>query len=183
MTTLYVAGAILLPSVVLSQWTFGIEANFFHGLMTKPVKVKQMLQNCFYYYMVVSAVALLLTLPFLFLEAGIGIQVLISGFCLAVFINLFNLPTALFSSRLEIFQTSMFSMQGANLKINLYAIAFLFPLAGVCAVYYFFGETAWFITCVTLAVFSIAIHKWFIAKIAAIFEKNKYKRMEKFMES
>ena len=46
-----------------------------------------------------------------------------------------------------------------------------------------FGETAWFVTCVTLAVFSIAIHKWFIAKIAAIFEKNKYKRMEKFMES
>jgi DNA-binding response OmpR family regulator len=74
MTTLYVAGAILLPSVVLSQWTFGIEANFFHGLMTKPVKVKQMLQNCFYYYMVVSAVALLLTLPFLFLEAGIGLK-------------------------------------------------------------------------------------------------------------
>ena len=67
---------------------------------------------------------LLLTLPFLFLQAGIGIQVLISGFCLAVFINLFNLPTSLFSSRLEIFQTSMFSMQGANLKINLYAIAF-----------------------------------------------------------
>ena len=151
--------------------------------MTKPVKVKQMLQNCFYYYMVVSAVALLLTLPFLFLQAGIGIQVLISGFCLAVFINLFNLPTALFSSRLEIFQTSMFSMQGANLKINLYAIAFLFPLAGVCAIYHFFGETAWFITCVALAVISIAIHKCFIAKIAAIFEKNKYKRMEKFMES
>ena len=47
----------------------------------------------------------------------------------------------------------------------------------------FFGETAWFVTCITLAVFSIAIHKWFIAKIAAIFEKNKYKRMEKFMES
>ena len=88
------AGAILLPSVVLSQWTFGIEANFFHGLMTKPVKVKQMLQNCYYYYMVVSAVALLLTLPFLFLQVGIGIQVLISGFCLAVFINLFNLPDA-----------------------------------------------------------------------------------------
>ena len=181
MTTLYVAGAILLPSVVLSQWTFGIEANFFHGLMTKPVKVKQMLQNCFYYYMVVSAIALLLTLPFLFLEAGIGIQVLISGFCLAVFINLFNLPTALFSSRLEIFQTSMFSMQGANMKINLYAIAFLLPLGGMIAIYSYFGEMIWCIICVILAILSIAIHKWFIAKIAAIFEKNKYKRMEKFM--
>lgn len=183
MTTLYVAGAILLPSVVLSQWTFGIEANFFHGLITKPVKVKQMLQNCFYYYVVVSAIALLLTIPFLFLEAGIGIQVLISGFCLAVFINLFNLPTALFSSRLEIFQTSMFSMQGANLKINLYAIAFLLPLGGMIAIYSYFGEMIWCIICVILAILSIAIHKWFIAKIAAIFEKNKYQRMEKFMES
>ena len=183
MTTFYVVGAILLPSVVLSQWTFGIEANFFHGLMTKPVKVMQMLQNCFYYYMVVSAVALLLTLPFLFLQAGIGIQVLISGFCLAVFINLFNLPTALFSSRLEIFQTSMFSMQGANMKINLYAIAFLLPLGGMIAIYSYFGEMIWCIICVILAILSIAIHKWFIAKIAAIFEKNKYKRMEKFMES
>ena len=140
-----------------------------------------MLQNCFYYYMVVSAIALLLTLPFLFLEAGIGIQVLISGFCLAVFINLFNLPTALFSSRLEIFQTSMFSMQGANMKINLYAIAFLLPLGGMIAIYSYFGEMIWCIICVILAILSIAIHKWFIAKIAAIFEKNKYKRMEKFM--
>ena len=148
MTTLYVVGAILLPSVVLSQWTFGIEANFFHGLMTKPVKVKQML---------------------------------ISGFCLAVFINLFNLPTALFSSRLEIFQTSMFSMQGANMKINLYAIAFLLPLGGMIAIYSYFGEMIWCIICLILAILSIAIHKWFIAKIAAIFEKNKYKRMEKFM--
>lgn len=181
MTTLYVVGAILLPSVVLSQWTFGIEANFFHGLMTKPIKVDQMLRNCFYYYMVVSAIALLLTLPFLFLQVGIGIWVLIGGFCLAVFINLFNLPTALFSSRLEIFQTSMFSMQGANMKINLYAIAFLLPLSGMIAIYSYFGEMIWCIICVILAILSIAIHKWFITKIAAIFEKNKYKRMEKFM--
>lgn len=181
MTTLYVVGAILLPSVVLSQWTFGIEANFFHGLMTKPIKVDQMLRNCFYYYMVVSAIALLLTLPFLFLQVGIGIWVLIGGFCLAVFINLFNLPTALFSSRLEIFQTSMFSMQGANMKINLYAIAFLLPLSGMIAIYSYFGEMIWCIICVILAILSIAIHKCFITKIAAIFEKNKYKRMEKFM--
>lgn len=181
MTTLYVVGAILLPSVVLSQWTFGIEANFFHGLMTKPIKVEQMLRNCFYYYMMVSALAMLLTLPFLFLQVGIGIWVLIGGFCLAVFINLFNLPTALFSSRLEIFQTSMFSMQGANMKINLYAIAFLLPLGGMIAIYSYFGEMIWCIICVILAILSIAIHKWFITKIAAIFEKNKYKRMEKFM--
>ena len=40
---MYVVGDVLLPSVVLSQWTFGIEANFFQGLLTKPVKVAQLL--------------------------------------------------------------------------------------------------------------------------------------------
>ena len=182
MVTLYVVGAILLPSVVLSQWTFGVEANFFQGLMTKPVKVEEMLRNSFYYYLMVSFVALLLVVPFLFMEVGVNIFVLGGGFCLAVFINLFNLPTCLFSSRLEIFSSSMFSMQGANLKINLYAVAFLLPLGIVIGIYYLWGEMAWACTCIALALLSLCIHKWFISKVAALFYANRYRRMEKFME-
>ena len=179
---LYVAGCILLPSICLSQWTFGIEANFFQGLMTKPVKIEQMLQNCFYYYVIVSAIALVFTVPFLFLNVGVSCWTLLGSFCLAVFINLFNLPTCLFSTRLEIFSTSMFSMQGANMKINLYAIAFLLPLGILVLIYKYVGETAWCITSVALAVIAVFIHKWAIAKLAAIFHKRRYKRMEKFME-
>lgn len=179
----YVVGAILLPSVVLSQWTFGIEANFFQGLMTKPVQIKQMLQNCFYFNVMVSGAAMLLTLPFLFMNVGIGFQVLVAGFCLAVFINLFNLPTCLFSSRLEIFSASMFSMQGANMKINLFGIAFLVPLGAVAGIYYLFGETIWCVSCIALALMASLVHKWFIGKVAALFYKNRYKRMEKFMET
>ena len=182
MVTLYVVGAILLPSVVLSQWTFGVEANFFQGLMTKPVKVEEMLSNSFYYYLMVSFVALLLVVPFLFMEVGVNIFLLGGGFCLAVFINLFNLPTCLFSSRLEIFSSSMFSMQGANLKINLYAVAFLLPLGIVIGIYYLWGEMAWACTCIALALLSLCIHKWFISKVAALFYANRYRRMEKFME-
>ena len=182
MTTIYVVGSILLPSLVLSQWTFGIEANFFQGLMTKPIKIEEMLRNSFYYYIAVSSVALLLVVPFLWLNVGVDIMVLLGGFSLAVFINLFNLPTCLFSSRLEIFSSSMFSMQGANLKINLYAAAFLVPLGIVAAIYYFFGVLVWSCFCIALALASWCIHKWFIAKIAAIFYNNRYKRMEKFME-
>ena len=182
MVTLYVVGAILLPSVALSQWTFGVEANFFQGLMTKPVKVEEMLRNSFYYYLMVSFVALLLVVPFLFMEVGVNIFVLGGGFCLAVFINLFNLPTCLFSSRLEIFSSSMFSMQGANLKINLYAVAFLLPLGIVIGIYYLWGEMAWACTCIALALLSLCIHKWFISKVAALFYANRYRRMEKFME-
>ncbi len=179
---IYVIGSVLLPSVCLSQWTFGVEANFFQGLMTKPIKVEQLLRNCFYFYSIVSAVALLLVVPFLFIGDGIGISVLIGAYCLAVFINLFNLPTCLFSSRLEIFNSSMFNMQGANLKINLYAVAFLVPLGILAAIYYFWGEMAWSLTCVGLALVSVASHRWVIGKVAAMFYRRRYERMAKFME-
>lgn len=179
---MYVVGSILLPSLCLSQWTFGIEANFFQGLMTKPVKIEQMLQNCFYFYAIISAMAMILTVPFLFMNVGVSVFTLLGAYCMTVFLCLFNLPTCLFSTRLEIFSSSMFSMQGANLKINLYAIAFLVPLGALAALYVYVGEMAWCISSVALAMIAVAIHKWAIAKLAAIFYKRRYKRMEKFME-
>ena len=179
---MYVVGSILMPSVCLSQWTFGIEANFFQGLMTKPVKIERMLQNCFYFYAIVSAIAMVLTVPFLFFDKGVSVFTLLGAYCMTVFLCLFNLPTCLFSTRLEIFSSSMFSMQGANLKINLYAIAFLLPLGALAAVYVYLGEMVWCVSCIALGVFAVALHKWAIAKLAAIFYKRRYQRMEKFME-
>ena len=176
----YVVGVILIPSVTLSQWTFGVEANFFQGLMTKPVRIEQLLCNCFYFYVVVSAIAFVLVLPILFFDDEFSVFVMIGALGLAVFINLFNLPTCLFSSRLEIFKNTFWGMQKSGMKVNLYAAAFLVPLGWVVAVYYFFGETVWWVTCVALAFVSMLAHKWVIGKIAAIFYARKYERMEKF---
>ena len=181
-TILYVVGIVLMPSLCLSQWTFGVEANFFQGLMTKPVKIEQMLRNCFYFYMIVSAIALLFTIPLIWMNVGVTVFSLIGAYGMTVFLSLFNLPTCLFSTRLEIFGSSMFNMQGANLKINLYAVAFLVPLAALAAEYIYIGEMAWCITSVVLALVSLAIHKKAIAKLAAVFYKRRYKRMETFME-
>lgn len=179
---LYVVGAIMLPSLVLSQWTFGIEANFFHGLMSKPVTVRQLLQNCYYFYLLVSAAATVLSLPFLFLTDTITLPILLGGYAMSVFVNLCNMPTALFSSRLDIFAGSMFNYQGANMKINLYAIAFVIPIGLLVAVYHFFGAMAWTVSSILLALLSIAIHKRVLDKVALIFNARKYQRMEKFME-
>lgn len=180
---LYVVGAVLLPSLTLSQWTFGVEANYFQGLLTKPVRIEQLLRNCFYFYVMVSAVAIVPVIPFLFITDIVSVFVLVGAFCMAVFLNLFNLPTCLFSSRLEIFKSSMFNMQGANMKINFYSIVFLLPMSLSTAVYYYIGETAWCLMSIVLAVLSIVAHRWVIGKVAAIFYKNRHKRMEKFMES
>lgn len=178
----YVVGVILLPSMLFSQWTFGIEANFFHGLMTKPVTVRQLLQNCYYFYLMVSAAATLLTVPFLFISDEITLFTLAGGYSTAVFMNLCNMPTSLFSSRLDLFASSLFNYQGANMKINVYSIAFMIPIALLAGIYWLWGATAWALVSIALAVISIAVHRPVLGKIADLFNARKYQRMEKFME-
>lgn len=180
---LYVVGDVLLPSVVLSQWTFGIEANYFQGLMTKPVKVELLLRNCYYFYLSISGVMSVLAICFIFINDEITVFSLLGAFAMAVVINLTNLPTCLFSSRLEIFSGAMFNVQGANTKINLYGFVFAIPTAVLAGIYYLWGEMAWCATSIVLAGAAFAVHRPVIAKLAAIFESKKYKRIEKFMES
>lgn len=179
---MYVVGDVLLPSVVLSQWTFGIEANFFQGLMTKPVRVAQLLRNCYYFYLSISGVMAILALSFLFITDGISVFSIVGAFAMAVTINLTNLPTCLFSTRLEIFNTSLFSMQGANTKINLYGILFLIPLGIMAGVYYLWGELVWCVVSVGLGIMAFACHRKVIAKLASVYERRKYQRMEKYMD-
>lgn len=179
---IYVVGAVQLPSLVLSQWTLGIEANFFQGLMTKPIKVSQILVACFRFYVAVSLVAAILAVPFVFITDEITVLTLLSAFGMATFVTLWNMPTCLFSSRLEIFNTSMFSLQGANMKINLYGIVCLVPIAMLVVVYWLCGAMAWSVLSILLGFFSLAVHRPVIGKLAAIFEARRYQRMEKFSE-
>ncbi len=178
----YVVGVVLMPSVVLSQWTFGIEANYFQGLMTKPVAVEQLLRNSYYFYLSISAVMTVLASVFLLLSHDVSVLTVIGALAMAVTVNLVNLPTCLFSTRLEIFSQSMFSMQGANAKINLYGLVFLLPMAALVAVYWQWGERVWCLVCVLLAAVCLVFHRKVIALVASTYHRHRYTRMEKYME-
>ncbi len=179
---IYMVGAVLMPSVVLSQWTLGIEANYFQGLMTKPVSVKRLLATCYKFYLLVSMAAVVLAIPLVFICDDITVFTLLGAFGMAAFVNLCNMPTCLFSSRLEIFSSAWFNMQGANAKINFFSIVLLIPIGLLAGVYYLWGEMAWCISSVALGMLSMALSQLLIGKLAAVFEAHKYQRMEKFME-
>ncbi len=179
---LYVAGVVLMPSVVLSQWTFGIEANYFQGLMTKPVTVERLLCNCYYFYLSISTVMAVLALVFPLCSSDVTLFSVVGALAMAVVINLVNLPTCLFSTRLEIFSQSMFSMQGANARINLYGLVFLLPVAALAGVYWMWGERVWCLVCVLLAGVGLAFHRKVIALVGGVYHRHRYARMEKYME-
>ena len=178
---LYVAAVVLMPSVVLSQWTFGIEANYFQGLMTKPVTVERILRNCYFFYLSISTVMAVLALVFPLCSSDVTLFSVVGALAMAVVVNLVNLPTCLFSTRLEIFSQSMFSMQGANARINLYGLVFLLPVAALAGVYWMWGERVWCLVCVLLAGAGLAFHRKVIALVAGIYHRHRYARMEKYM--
>lgn len=173
---------ILLPSLALSQWTFGVEANFFQGLMTKPISVRQLLANCYYFYIILSIVAAIFLIPMSFIWPDFTALLLFGGLGMAIFINLFNLPTCLFSSRLELFGQSFFNMQGANMNINFYSLFLLIPLGISAAVWLVFSAEAWAVMSIVLGVASLVAHKPVIAWVAAKFNSRRYERMESFMK-
>ena len=55
-----------------------------------------------------------------------------------------------------------------------------FILAGV---YYLWGAEVWCIVSVTMAVVCLLIHRKVIARVAAIYDRRRYERMEKYMEN
>lgn len=180
---LYVVGDVLLPSVVLSQMTFGIEANFFQGLMSKPIQVRQLLRNCYYFYLIISGVMAILAIPFMFLSSEITVLSLLGAYAMSVIVNLTNLPTCLYSSRLEIFSGAVFGGKSGKIKINLYGILFLIPTGILAGIYYLWGEQVWEMVAIVSGVVAWAVHRKVITKLASVFEDRKYQRMEKYLES
>lgn len=69
------------------------------------------------------------------------------------------------------------------MKINLYGIVFLVPTGLMAGVYYLWGAEVWCIVSVTMAVVCLLIHRKVIARVAAIYDRRRYERMEKYMEN
>lgn len=170
------------PSLLQAQWTFGIEANFFHGLWTKPVSVHQLLTNKFFFFAILNVAAALLLLPAVCLGwMGAGKLMSTLLFTIGV-INLISMPTCLFSQRLDLFSSAFFNYQGASMKINLYAIVCVVPMILFIVGYGLLPETTCDIIFSALGIVGIAVHPWAIRTFANAFIARRHERFEAYMQ-
>ena len=174
--------AIMFSSMMLGQWVFGIEGNFFHGLMTKPISVFDMLRRKFCFFLFLNMTATLLLVPGIFLGYWKFSTLLsVSIFCAGI--NLLYMPTCLFSKRIDLFSSAFFNYQGANMGVNVYAFVLLIPLAiYVCLC--IFAENPLLTDGVAagLGLIMLGLSRPIIRRVANRFMAIKYKRMEDFME-
>lgn len=174
--------AMAFPSVLLGQWVFGVEGNFFHGIMTKPMSIYEMLCTKYYFLMLINLVMIIPYIPGLFFGYW-GIDLLIATFFFCAVVNILMMPTCLFSKRIDLFSSAFFNYQGANMAINLYGFVILIPMGIYGALMLCLDNT--YIAEVILAslgIIALLLHRIVLKSLASRFMSIRYKRMETFSQ-
>lgn len=179
---IYVFMTIMFSSLILGQWVFSIEGNFFHGLMTKPISVFDMLWRKFWFFILLNLTATLLLVPGIFLGYWSPLMVL-SAFIFCAGVNLLYMPTSLFSKRIDLFSSAFFNYQGASMGVNVYAFVIIIPIIIYSCLIVFIDNTLVVDAILSaIGLIMLAFSRPFIQWVAHRFMAKKYKRMEDFMK-
>ena len=180
--SMFVMFAMAFPSILLGQWVFGVEGNFFHGIMTKPMSIFEMLCTKYYFLMLINLVMIIPYIPGLFLGYW-GIDLLVATFFFCAVVNIIMMPTCLFSKRIDLFSSAFFNYQGANMAINLYGFVILVPMGIYGALMLCLNNTYIAEAIVaSLGIMALLLHRVVLKSLARRFMSIRYKRMETFCE-
>lgn len=174
--------AIFAPSLMLGQWVFGIEANYFDGLWTKPVSIREILSNKFRFFALLNIVPTLLMIPFIWTNGLSAWLLLATWLFTAGFANLSLMPTALISSRIELFQSAFFNYQGASLSVNLYGLMVTLPIALYCLLTWLLSPETCAIVLAVTGIAGFALYPTFIGWLSQAYERRRYTCFERYRQ-
>ena len=172
--------AVFAPSLTLGQWVFGIEGNYFDGLWTKPVNIRTILINKYRFFALLNLFPIPLLLPLIWVfDLSPWVFPVTWLYCTGL-VNSLLMPTALISSRVELFQSGFFNFQGASLSVNMYGFISLIPVVVYALAIWLLPLTTTLIVLTVSGAVGIALHQAFISWIARRYEKNRYKCFERY---
>ena len=169
------------PSLFLGQWVFSIEGNYFHGLWTKPYSVEHMLLNKYKFFFLLSLGMAVFIIPAIFLLGLRPTTLLAVILFLGFGQSLLMMRTCLFSTRVDLFTSSFFNYQGANMSVTVYSFVIIIPIAiymiATLAMPPLWGDAL--MAAIGLA--ALAIHRPYIRKLAQKWMDNRYDNMERYL--
>ena len=170
------------PTLFLGQWVFGIEGNYFHGLWTKPYSIEHVLLNKYKFFILLTLCTAVLLIPAIFFMGLRPTTLLALILFLGCGQSLLMMPTCLFSTRLDLFTSSFFNYQGANMRVTIYSFVLFIPLA-IYALSTLLLPPLWgdaVMAAIGLA--ALAIHRPCIRLLAQKWKNNRYENMERYLK-
>ena len=170
------------PSMLLGQWVFGIEGNYFHGLWTKPYSIEHVLLNKYKFFILLTLCMAVLIIPAIFFMGLRPTTLLALILFLGCGQSLLMMPTCLFSTRVDLFTSSFFNYQGTNMSITIYSLVIIIPIAiymiATLALQPLWGDAL--MAAIGLA--ALAIHRPCIRMLARKWVYNRYENMERYLK-
>jgi len=171
---------IALPGMMLSQFFFGIEANYISKTMTVPVTFRHILIQKYQLYCLISFGMFLLLLPTLFL--GVKITELSASLLLAMGFYLFMgfLSSVLNDKKLDLDARSFANWQGSTFKQYILPnLLLIFVSLMLYCSTLFFSEEAILLGMSVIGLIFIASSRIWLSSLAKYYDKRKYDRIEK----
>lgn len=173
--------AIAFPSIILAQWVFGIEANYFSGVWTKPWSVEGILRRKFIFFCAICVVMALLVMPaVLWMHLSVLSWLAALLFGCGIFLQPF-MATCLFSSRMDLFASAFFNYQGGNKQINVFSFVMFVPMIIYFAAYVLLPALWAHLVIALLGIVGLLLHRWYIHWIATLWFKRRYAIMERWL--
>ena len=173
---------VAFPSVILGQYGLGIEANYAHGIWTKPWPVSTILLNKFRFHCAICGIMAACCLPaVIWLKMSLLTLVAALLFACGVFV-LLMMPMCLYCSRFDLFSSAFFNYQGANKQMNIYSFIIFVPMIAYYAAYFLLPPLWADIVIGGLGVAGLALHQPFIGWLARKWQARRYRMMEKWCE-
>lgn len=174
--------AVFFPSMMLGQWVFGVEGNYFDGLWTKPVDLCQILRNKYLFFGLLNVLSTLPLIPLVWV-ADLSPWVLFATLVFTIGIgNLILLPTCLISSRLELFQSAFFNYQGASMAVNVYGLVVLLPVVVYCACMWLLTPLVAVLSLTAAGVMGIGLHPLVINRLEQNYQRRRYECFERYRQ-
>lgn len=175
--------ALLLPSNMLSQYGFGIEANYFNGLWSRPLPLRRILDDKFRIYNVLTLLSSLVYLPACFMGM-LSWFVLIGQVLFTIGVgNIYTLWPCFHCEPFDLMGKAFFNQQGSRSSFNAKTFGIIFALIGLNVPFAIFLEPMWFcLYCLVLSIIGLSLRRKFFDYLIRDFERKKYKYMERYQK-
>lgn len=172
---------IVLPGNILSQYFFGIEANFIDKTKTIPITFDFILKRKYYLYCFMSFVMFLLLIPAAFFQL-LEIQTLVSSFLFAVGPLLFlSFLGSIFNGK-KYDLTAGFFLNWKGNDATQYIVTFISGLSVYAILFclaYFFSEQAVLLFMAVSGIIFIVFSKVWISHLAKYYDAHILDKIEK----
>lgn len=171
--------AVLFASAIYLQFTFAIEGNFFDGLWSRPVPVREILVRKFNFSGLLTLLSGLLVLPVCWMN-DIELLFVLSTIVLGIgFANPILLLFALTTKRIDLFTSGFMNYQGNDFSLNSFAVT-LTVLGGPMLILGFCPMNITILLYFILGGLGLAAHRLIINKISELYINNRYKHFERY---